>query len=160
MAVEAKPRHTESGKTWNVHAHFVVMSSYIPGHRDDIDPQTGMTPLAEAWNDASGDSYIADVKAIDTFKGAASYVIKYCTKGSAIGCEPEELAELYDVMHGRRMLSTGGILHGQMRRVASEPNVCEKCEQIKTYWLNDIVDYMCGTHKFHVERPPDLRDYL
>jgi len=160
MAIEAKPMHLESGMHWHVHAHMVVYSGYLPNDVNTIDKATGRTPLAEAWHEATGDSYIVDVSVVNTYKGASSYVLKYVTKGSAADCTAEELGELYDVMHGRRMLSTGGILHGQMKKVASEPHICDVCEQPKTYWLNQMVDNMCGTHNFHVERPPDLREYL
>jgi len=160
MAVEAKPHRTESGRVWHVHAHFVVMSGYIPAGRQDVNQETGKTPLADAWYEATGDSYIVDAKAINTYKGAAGYVLKYVTKGSSADCDAEELAELYDTMHGRRMLSTGGELFGQFKNLPNEPRYCEECEQIKTYFVNDMVDRLCGTHKFHVERPPDLRDYV
>jgi len=160
MAVEAKPMHLESGMHWHVHAHMVVLSGYIPNDTNTIDPASGRTPLAQAWHDATGDSYIVDVSSVNTYKGAGGYVLKYVTKGSSADCDPSELAELYDVMHGRRMLSSGGILHGQFKKEANKLRHCDECGDPIVYWVNDLLDRMCGTHKLRSKRPPDLYGYL
>jgi hypothetical protein len=87
------------GTHWHVHAHAIVVGSYIDFHG-----------LVESWRTASGGSFVVDVEAITDAERGARYVADYSTKG--IGRElsrwPARLVEAIRALKGSRLIGTFG----------------------------------------------------
>lgn len=70
-AVMLEVKRSTSGKSWHVHCHAIVEGDYL-------DKQT----LSDMWHQATGDSFIADIRALQNAEEATHYVAKYITKGT------------------------------------------------------------------------------
>lgn len=92
------------GKFWNVHLHVLAIASYIKKQ-----------VLSDGWKQASGGSFIVDVRKLSDANGGCRYVAKYATKGWASEVEhvPDDLAECVLALRGRRMLGTFGCWRGR-----------------------------------------------
>lgn len=96
---EPKPGTKEG--TWNVHLHMIIDGKYMP-QRD----------LSAAWLQATGDSYIVDIRKIHDDKGAANYISKYIGKpGNFSRWSQTEIVDYAKAFKGERMLGTFGKLH-------------------------------------------------
>jgi hypothetical protein len=63
---------SEETRRWHPHLHIVAEGDYCNKH-----------DLSEAWHTASGDSFVADIRKLDSERDAAHYVAKYVTKGTS-----------------------------------------------------------------------------
>ena len=136
---------------WHPHLHVIYDGEFID-----------QTELAALWLDVTGDSFIVDVRAVDS--KAVSEVSKYLAKPDTflyqrerVGGEyvvvrddqgkpvplpvPTQTALIYEFLtatKGLRTMSTFGDLHGQLAdleaeaEALAEPQVCPSCEAIDT----------------------------
>jgi len=89
-----------TGDHWHVHLHAVVDGSYLS--------QAG---LSAAWHEATGDSYIVDVRAVDDPRRGIEYVAKYAGKGvdASVLRDHDALIEAITALRGRRLLLFTGV---------------------------------------------------
>jgi len=88
---------------WHIHMHTICEARYI--HQPD---------LVEAWREASGGSFIVDVRRVGAMTGAVQYVTKYVTKAAdqtVINSRPHLVEAVVDFA-GRRLVSTFGTWRG------------------------------------------------
>jgi Replication protein len=88
---------------WHVHLHLIVTGSYLPQRM-----------LSDAWQVATGDSRIVDIRAIPESKDVARYVTKYVTKpiDQTVYADPDKLDEAVVALRGRRLCFTFGSWRG------------------------------------------------
>lgn len=92
-------------KRWHPHLHVITDGVYWP--------QAG---LSKAWERASNGSSIVDIRAIHDRKQVAKYVAKYVTDCSKNERMPlEKLPEFALAMHGVRLISSTGKMHGRVK---------------------------------------------
>jgi hypothetical protein len=104
--MEIKPGEKES--TWNVHLHLLVDGEYFP---QDL--------LSDAWKKATGDSYIVDVRAVNSRSAAIHYITKYIAKpGDFTKFSDEEIIDFAASVKGRRLFGTFGKLHASIKKEA------------------------------------------
>jgi hypothetical protein len=84
---------------WHPHIHVLAIGGFIPQVR-----------LSEAWNEASGGSFVVDVQRVWEDDRAVGYVGKYVSKGwsAEVARDPDSLIECILAMRGRRLLGTFG----------------------------------------------------
>lgn len=91
---------------WHVHQHMICTGR-------------GLTEeaLADAWFEATGDSFIVDVDEVRSPERAGGYVAKYITKGfdSTLLRDPVRLSECIAAISGRRLLVTFGDWYNALR---------------------------------------------
>jgi hypothetical protein len=87
---------------WHPHLHMVAMAEHQPD----------AAQLASEWQSITGDSFIVDVRAIDQADPASGFleVFKYALKFSDM--EPEDTFHAYQVLKGRRLVSSAGLFRG------------------------------------------------
>lgn len=90
-------------RKWHPHLHVVAEGNYI-----------GKADLSEAWNKATGGSFIVDIRRLDKTKDVAFYVAKYVTKGtnSEVWEDSEAAAEWVTATKGVRTCATYGSWRG------------------------------------------------
>lgn len=92
---------------WHPHLHILADMLYWP-----------QAELAQAWENATGDSRICDVRRVSGPKEAANYVAKYASKGTDVNHMPyERIAEWAHAIHGRRLAQPFGSSHGLRTRL-------------------------------------------
>lgn len=85
-------------RQWHVHLHFLAAGAFIPHAQ-----------LKKSWLDATGDSFIVGIEAVNDREDASNYVAGYVAKPvDMLGWTPEEVAEFATATHGRRMIRTYG----------------------------------------------------
>jgi hypothetical protein len=88
---------------WHPHLHLIVEGSYFP--QDE---------LKSAWHQATGDSFIVDIRAVHDRAKAAAYIASYVSKGSDPDAIPHDrLVQWLDGVTGVRFLQTFGSHHGK-----------------------------------------------
>jgi len=108
---------------WNVHAHFILDSSYLDmkSHK-----KTGEdSELVKEWRICTGDSGILDIRRVKGYEGALGYVLKYLTKG-IIDLSAEEKAVFFKCTFKRRLLFTLGEFYNLPKQL-KEKFRCSKC---------------------------------
>jgi len=86
--------------TWHPHIHSLCCGSYVVH-----------SVLAEAWLDASGDSYICDVRFVYDNRRAASYVSRYAARPYCLIELPRNVHQTVVLaFHSRRLFGTWGKL--------------------------------------------------
>lgn len=123
---EIKPGKHEG--TWNVHLHMLVDGKYFD-----------QKSLSAAWLKATGDSYVVDVRKVNSVKGAAWYVAKYVAKpGDFTKMSDEEICCYATAVKGRRLFGTFGKLHSmkdleeETVEVATLGNVCISANKVRS----------------------------
>lgn len=58
-----------NSKAWHVHLHCIIEGTWLD-----------QKALSSAWHAVTGDSYVVDIRPIQSAPGAAAYVAKYATK--------------------------------------------------------------------------------
>lgn len=102
---------------WHPHLHAIVDGSYFP-----------CMELKAAWEKASKGSIIAHIRAVPSATAAARYVSSYVAKTSdAVKFSDEEVAEWAEQVHGLRLASTFGSLHGV--KLEESDDVRVKCRE-------------------------------
>jgi hypothetical protein len=95
---------TYNAKTeqWHPHLHALTEGTYY--HQAE---------LSKDWESATGDSYVAHIKAVPSRSKAAGYLTQYVTKSQDASHVPDlRLPEWAAAMHGARCSQTWGTLHG------------------------------------------------
>lgn len=84
---------------WHVHLHTLLLGSFL----DQKD-------LSREWHETTGDSYIVDVRKVDTDGNAIRYCASYVGKPVDAGVyqSPDKLDEACRALHGRRIVNTWG----------------------------------------------------
>lgn len=82
-------------ENWHPHLHILSHSSFLPQDQ-----------LALEWHKATGDSYIVDVRLVNSPGEVADYVAKYVAKpgSNSVYRLPDRLQEMIRALHGRRLL--------------------------------------------------------
>jgi hypothetical protein len=98
VAVVEIKKGSNSGR-WHVHLHVLAHSSYLDARR-----------LSEAWQRATGDSFIVDVSRVKSDTKGIGYVAKYAGKGwtAEVVRDHDALVECVVALRGRRLLLTFG----------------------------------------------------
>lgn len=91
------------GSHWHVHAHALITGCYVK-HEE----------FREGWRQASGGSYIVDIKPVRDPERQIRYVAKYATKAISqqVVVNPAWLDECVLSLRGRRTLGTFGAWRG------------------------------------------------
>lgn len=98
-------------RRWHPHLHALVDGGFFP-----------QPTLKAAWEQASGGSYIVDIRACHGRRAAARYIAKYATKPTEMAAwPPEAIRDAADALHGLRTLSTFGAYHG-VKLDTADPN--------------------------------------
>ncbi|KKL93333.1 hypothetical protein LCGC14_1875750 [marine sediment metagenome] len=101
LAVLEVTRHHRTGH-WHPHLHVLVDGEFFPH-----------AMLKKAWLEATGDSFIVDIRVVHDRRSAAGYIAKYITKGTALASwGTDEIIEFARALHGRRLIRTFGNCHG------------------------------------------------
>lgn len=100
-AVTIEVKLSETG--WHPHLHIVLDSEWM--NQDE---------LSDAWNKATGGSFIVDVRALKDAHDAAFYVAKYVTKGTSpsVWADNATANEWISASKAVRMCSTFGTWRG------------------------------------------------
>lgn len=102
---------------WHPHLHAIVDGSYFP-----------CMELKASWEKASNGSTIAHIRAVPSATAAARYVSSYVSKTSdAVKFSDTQVAEWAEEVHGLRLASTFGNLHGV--KLEDEEDVRVKCRK-------------------------------
>lgn len=96
-------KHSHRDHLWHVHIHMLAQGRYIR-HAD----------LKREWHRITGDSFVVDVRPVNSADDAARYITKYITKpvASTIVNKPAPLAELIGACARRRLVLTWGTWRG------------------------------------------------
>lgn len=102
-AVFTEIKLDKTGRFWHPHLHIIVEGSYI---------NSGI--LSTEWHAVTGDSYIVDVRAVDSVEKAAAYIAKYASKplDATLYRDPSRLAQAMAALRGKRLCSTFGTWRG------------------------------------------------
>lgn len=112
-------RNTDT-KLWHVHMHIVADGDFLAQKR-----------LSEAWQHASGDSYIVDIRAIHSKTQVASYVTKYISKPTDLSKWPtHKLEEYARDMQGVRMIHTFGNRHNRNTEPGDDCCIVQRAEPL------------------------------
>lgn len=105
---------------WHPHLHCLIDSGYMP-----------QAELSKAWEAATGDSTIVDIRAIHSQEAAAGYISSYATKGNDLTrWTAGNVIEYAKAMHGRRLIHTFGSLHAVPCDDESEENLQQPTRRI------------------------------
>lgn len=106
---EIKPGTAEG--TWNVHLHMIVSGKYMPQDQ-----------LSHAWMQATGDSYVVDIRKVYDDEKAAGYVTKYISKpGNFDRWSQTEIEQFAAATKGERLIGTFGKLHSAAKLDEEKP---------------------------------------
>lgn len=96
-------KYSATNDAWNVHLHIIVHGRFIP-KRD----------LSREWHKITADSFIVDVRLIESEEKIARYVVKYCatTSNNTFLNRKDYLDTVMIVMVGRRLCLTFGDWRG------------------------------------------------
>lgn len=88
-----------SRQTWHPHLHLIVEGTYLDKGE-----------LSSAWRQATGNSFIIDIRLITDRSTAIRYVTKYATKplNNSLYADAEKLVEAIQAMKGKRLVQTFG----------------------------------------------------
>lgn len=87
---------------WHPHLHVIADGRYWP-----------QAELAALWNEITGDSRIADIRACHDRRSAVNYVTSYVSKSQTPkDCPPHRLFEWCEALHGKPMARPFGKCHG------------------------------------------------
>lgn len=96
-------KHSWRDHRWHPHLHVLLDSKYIR-HAD----------LSAEWFRITGDSFVVDIRLINSHEHAARYMTKYLTKPfpHTVINKPNALNEMIDAFRGRRLVLTFGTWRG------------------------------------------------
>jgi hypothetical protein len=113
-------------RRWHPHLHVISEGEFL--HKD---------ALCNAWHRATGDSYIADIRRLDSAADAAHYVSKYVTKGcnSDVWQDLSVAQEWILSTKGVRMATTYGTWRGYrlLQSAESADDWRETCTLVELY---------------------------
>lgn len=111
LEVKWSPRSEQ----WHPHLHLITDGDYWP-----------QRALSDAWQQASRGAPIVHIRKIHRRSDIATYVSKYVTDTSKNDSLPyEKLAEYALAMHGLRLISSTGKMHGRIRESAPKETRAE-----------------------------------
>jgi hypothetical protein len=92
-----------TGAAWHPHLHVIAQGTFIDRQR-----------LSEAWHEATGDSWVVDVRALAHDADACHYLTKYLTKGTnaLVWQDPTRAQEWVIATKGVRTCNTYGTWRG------------------------------------------------
>jgi len=103
MAVLEVTRNQTTGH-WHPHLHVLADGVYFD-HKS----------LKRAWEEATGDSMVVDIRAVVSRANAARYVAAYVAKPAEVHAwAPAAVAEYALALHGRRLVVAFGSMHGKL----------------------------------------------
>lgn len=83
---------------WHPHIHALIEGKYFPHHK-----------LKSLWESITTDSYIVDIRAVRRARGAIKDVVRYIARPMSLkGLNDDQMRELHDSFHGRRLCGTFG----------------------------------------------------
>lgn len=129
-------REIKRGKDgWHVHMHMIICAKGWLEKKD----------LQAAWLQRTGDSYIADVRAV--WGGDKSYfeLFKYILKLSSLET-PADLDTVMSTIHRRRLVSAFGCMYGKVTEEQVEEDVVGKLDLIGE------VCRVCGCTEYHLQQ--------
>lgn len=90
-------------KRWHPHLHIISAGNYLDKH-----------DLSRMWHQATGDSYIVDIRALQNAKDVAHYLSKYVAKGTSptVWEDTDAAQEWLSASKGVRMCTTFGTWRG------------------------------------------------
>lgn len=96
-------KHSHRDNLWHPHLHVLLDSKFLR-HQD----------ISAEWFRITGDSYIVDIRLINSHEQAARYMTKYLTKPVPVTVinKPAALSELLEAFRGRRLVLTFGTWRG------------------------------------------------
>lgn len=102
--------HDKRGDTWHPHLHLIIDGSFMK-----------QAAIADAWEEATGDSRVVWIEKVHDAARTAAYVAEYVnTPPDAFKWPAARFCEYALALHGRRVLHTFGTLHGK-KTVDAEP---------------------------------------
>jgi Replication protein len=107
-------------KLFHVHLHIVADGQFIAQSR-----------LAEAWKQATGDSFIVDIRAIHSRTEVSAYITKYIAKPANITHWPQHAFEEYARdMSGVRMVHSFGNQHDRPTEPGDDGCIIQRAEPL------------------------------
>jgi len=94
---------TPGSRVWHPHLHIVSEGDFLRSK-----------DLKDAWFKATGDSFVTDIRKLDSGKDAAHYVTKYISKGTsdAVWLDDAAAVEWITALKGTRLATTYGTWRG------------------------------------------------
>lgn len=104
---------SERDGRWHPHIHAIADGEYYPHEQLRDDWREALNHPDSLWQLGPDDPLSTDVQLIRDRRRAADYVAKYIAKPASLASwPPESIREFASAMHGVRLLSTFGKLHG------------------------------------------------
>ncbi|HEY3620780.1 MAG TPA: protein rep [Candidatus Sulfotelmatobacter sp.] len=96
-------KRSQDGRCWHPHLHIIVEGKYIP-----------QSVLSQKWLVVTGDSWVVDVRKVESREHAARYVSKYCAQpiDDDLCKNSEWLDEAMIALRGARLCTTFGSWRG------------------------------------------------
>ena len=114
-------RNVKAG-TWHCHLHIIADGHFW-----------AQADVSKLWYQITGDSMICDIRAVPDREKAAKYIAEYVAKPANVeDWEPAAICDFALALHGRRMLHTFGVAHGQRVEPSQQDNAPEPAESIIT----------------------------
>lgn len=112
----------ETRGQWHPHLHAIIDSPFYP-----------LEKLRSAWQEATGDSSIVDIRRVNSKSSAASYIAKYVSKSNNAAEFPDaRIAEWASEVRSLRFFTTFGIMHGMKTDDPDAPEVPDKDHETYT----------------------------
>lgn len=116
---------TNKGKGWHPHFHVLcLISEYIDQKK-----------LSREWKEYTGDSFVVDVRKLDSVESGLYEVLKYVTKFGEL--EPEQIADLHLVLGGKRLIDPQGLLRGvKVPETLADDDLTGAYREFWAHWNN------------------------
>lgn len=114
-------RHPVSG-AWHPHLHLVIDGRYFPHAEVKEAWRLALRNSGGVWNPADEEPLIVHIEHVHSRHAVARYIAAYISKPAAVTEWPDAaILEYADAVHGVRLVSTFGHLHG-LRLDPRDPN--------------------------------------
>ena len=117
-------KHNAKSNRWHPHLHILADSSFMP-HAE----------LSQLWYAITGDTFIVDIRRIDSKDQVAGYVTKYASKplNMSFANDPDLLDEAVIALKGRRLALAFGSFYGTPLDLEPE-EMCNEGEEGLPDW--------------------------
>lgn len=137
----------KAGNLWHPHLHVIVEGDFVQ-----------QKVLAKSWYEVTGDSYIVDIRQIDSVAERARYVAKYATKPlhSAVSLQQVKLEEFVVAIKGRRLYQCFGSWVGAVKREAVQKPAGRMVGRVDSLWrdaLEGDADALGWMRRLHGQFP-------
>lgn len=114
-------KRSKDGERWHPHYHIILDSKYFPQNE-----------LAQLWLKCTGDSYIVDIRKIQSAREATHYATKYVTKPipSKVWNNLDHACEAVAALYRTRTMTCFGKWHGIKIRPTFSPEIWQPVQPL------------------------------